>query len=208
MIKYYLTLLCMVFTIGLHAQETPNARQARRMFDEAYRMVYGSQGSRLTYSVNIIGLYKTQGTIWTKGKKSKYVEDRYMAWTNAATYTRVDRKKKTVTIFNVDDTSRDKYASKFTFLPDNYTYHIASDKRGYVITLKAKKGVKGIKEAAVLLDHHTRYPLSIRVKVGFFHTTIKISNFKTGDISDQTFVFPRQQYSDYEIIDNRTSTRR
>lgn len=206
--KFCLMLLCMVFAVGLHAQETPNARQARRMFDEAYQKVYGPQGSRLTYSVNIIGLYKTQGTIWTKGKKSKYVEDRYMAWVNAATYTRVDRKKKTVTIFDVNDTSRDKYASKFTFLPDNYTYHIANDKRGYVITLKAKKGVKGIKEAAVLLDHHTRFPLSIRVKVGFFHTTVKISNFKTGDIADQTFVFPQRQYSDYEIIDNRTSARR
>lgn len=206
--KFCLMLLCMVFAVGLHAQETPNARQARRMFDEAYQKVYGPQGSRLTYSVNIIGLYKTQGTIWTKGKKSKYVEDRYMAWINAATYTRVDRKKKTVTIFDVNDQSRDKYASKFTFLPDNYTYHIANDKRGYVITLKAKKGVKGIKEAAVLLDHHTRFPLSIRVKVGFFHTTVKISNFKTGDIADQTFVFPQRQYSDYEIIDNRTSARR
>ena len=208
MMKYCLTILCMVFAIELHAQETPNARQARRMFDEAYQKVYGPQGSRLTYSVNIIGLYKTQGTIWTKGKKSKYVEERYMAWVNAATYTRVDRKKKTVTIFDVNDQSRDKYASKFTFLPDNYTYHIANDKRGYVITLKAKKGVKGIKEAAVLLDHHTRFPLSVRVKVGFFHTTIKISNFKTGDISDQVFVFPQRQYSDYEIIDNRTSARR
>ena len=208
MMKYCLTILCMVFAIELHAQETPNARQARRMFDEAYQKVYGPQGSRLTYSVNIIGLYKTQGTIWTKGKKSKYVEERYMAWVNAATYTRVDRKKKTVTIFDVNDQSRDKYASKFTFLPDNYTYHIANDKRGYVITLKAKKGVKGIKEAAVLLDHHTRFPLSVRVKVGFFHTTIKIANFKTGDISDQVFVFPQRQYSDYEIIDNRTSARR
>ncbi len=208
MTRLYLTLLCMLFSFGLHAQESPNARQARRMFDEAYQKVYGPQGSRLTYSVNIIGLYKTQGTIWTKGKKSKYVEDRYMAWVNAVTYTRVDRKKKTVTLYSTDDQSRDKYASKFTFLPDNYTYRIANDKRGYVITLKAKKGVKGIKEAAVLLDHHTRFPISVRVKVGFFHTTIKISNFKTGDISDQVFVFPRQQYSDYEIIDNRTSTRR
>lgn len=203
MIKYYLTLLCMLFTIGLHAQESPNSRQARRMFNEAYQKVYGPQGSRLSYSVNIIGIYKAQGTIWTKGKSSKFVEDRYTAWNDQITYTRVDRKKKTVTIYRSDDQSRDKYASKFTFKPDNYNYHIANDKRGYVITLKAKKGVKGIKEADVLLDHHTRNPISIRVKVGFFHTTIKITNFKTGGISDQAFVFPHQQYSNYGIIDNR-----
>lgn len=203
MIRYYLTLLCMLFTIGLHAQESPNSRQARRMFNEAYQKVYGPQGSRLSYSVNIIGIYKAQGTIWTKGKSSKFVEDRYTAWNDKITYTRVDRKKKTVTIYRSDDQSRDKYASKFTFKPDNYNYHIANDKRGYVITLKAKKGVKGIKEADVLLDHHTRNPISIRVKVGFFHTTIKITNFKTGGISDQAFVFPHQQYSNYGIIDNR-----
>lgn len=64
MIRYYLTLLCMLFTIGLHAQESPNSRQARRMFNEAYQKVYGPQGSRLSYSVNIIGIYKAQGTIW------------------------------------------------------------------------------------------------------------------------------------------------
>lgn len=203
MIRYYLTLLCMLFTIGFHAQESPNSRQARRMFNEAYQKVYGPQGSRLSYSVNIIGIYKAQGTIWTKGKSSKFVEDRYTAWNDKITYTRVDRKKKTVTIYRSDDQSRDKYASKFTFKPDNYNYHIANDKRGYVITLKAKKGVKGIKEADVLLDHHTRNPISIRVKVGFFHTTIKITNFKTGGISDQAFVFPHQQYSNYGIIDNR-----
>lgn len=203
MIRYYLTLLCMLFTIGLHAQESPNSRQARRMFNEAYQKVYGPHGSRLSYSVNIIGIYKAQGTIWTKGKSSKFVEDRYTAWNDQITYTRVDRKKRTVTIYRSDDQSRDKYASKFTFKPDNYNYHIANDKRGYVITLKAKKGVKGIKEADVLLDHHTRNPISIRVKVGFFHTTIKITNFKTGGISDQAFVFPHQQYSNYGIIDNR-----
>ncbi|OYP36223.1 hypothetical protein CIK90_10645 [Prevotella sp. P5-126] len=173
------------------------------MFNEAYQKVYGPQGSRLSYSVNIIGIYKAQGTIWTKGKSSKFVEDRYTAWNDQITYTRVDRKKRTVTIYRSDDESRDKYASKFTFKPDNYNYHIANDKRGYVITLKAKKGVKGIKEADVLLDHHTRNPISIRVKVGFFHTTIKITNFKMGGISDQAFVFPRHQYSNYGIIDNR-----
>lgn len=193
-----------MFSLGLHAQESPNAKQARRMFDEAYEKVYGAQGSRLTYAVNIIGIYKTQGTIWTKGKRSKFIESRYTAWNDGITYTRVDHKKKTVTIYRADDKERDKYASKFQFSPDNYTYHIANEaKRGYVITLKAKKGVKGVKEANVLLDHHTRYPLSVRVKVGFFHTTIKISHFKVGDISDNAFVFPRKKYADYQLIDNR-----
>ena len=46
---------------AVSAQEklTPNEQQARRLFNEAYNMVYGPKGSQLTYAVNIIGIYKT-----------------------------------------------------------------------------------------------------------------------------------------------------
>ena len=75
-------------SLGLPAQvkETPNAQQARRMFMETFRMIYGDQGSQLTYNVNIIGIYKTQGTIWTKGKKSKFIDEKYIAWNDDVTY--------------------------------------------------------------------------------------------------------------------------
>jgi hypothetical protein len=64
--------------------------------------------------------------------------------------------------------------------------------------MKAKKGVKGIKEARALLDKKTRYPLSVRIKLGIFHTTIKITQFQVGDISDDLFVFPAAQYQGYK----------
>lgn len=199
--------LCLLLPCGLQAQETetPNAQQARRMFDQAYQMVFGPEGSQLTYSVNIIGIYKTQGTIWNKGKKSKFIDEKYIAWNDDVTYYRLERKKKTITIYGAHSEERDKYASKFKFVPDNYTYSIKNDpEKGYFITLKAKKGVKGIKEARVLLDHHTHYPINVRVRVGIFHTTIKISNFKVGGISDQMFVFPKSQYAEgYKYVDKR-----
>lgn len=198
------TLLCLLFPLGIQAQETPNAQQARRMFDQAYQMVFGPEGSQLHYAVNIIGIYKTEGTIWTKGKKSKFIDEKYIAWNDDVTYYRLERKKKAITIYDAHSEERDKYATKFKFTPDNYTYSIKNDeKKGYYITLKAKKGVKGIKEARVLLDHHTHYPINVRVKVGIFHTTIKISNFKVGGIPDQMFTFPRSQYLDYKFIDKR-----
>ena len=193
----------MLFPLGLQAQESPNARQARRMFDEAYQKVYGPQGSQLHYAVNIVGIYKTEGTIWTKGKKSKFTDEKYIAWNDDVTFYRLERKKKTITIFDAHSEERDKYATKFTFAPDNYTYSISKEAEGYYITLKAKKGVKGIKEARVLLDLHTHHPISVRIKVGVFHTTIKISNFKTGGISDNLFTFPRSQYANYKFIDKR-----
>lgn len=193
--------------IGIQAQEheTPNAQQARRMFMDIYNKVYGDEGASLHYKVNIIGIYKTEGTIWMKQKKSKFIDEKYVAWNDDVTYYRLERKKNRVTIYDAHSDERDKYATKFKFSPDNYTYSIKDSDEGYYITLKAKKGVKGIKEARCLLDKKTRYPISVRIKMGIFHTTIKISNVKVGGITDELFRFPRDKYSPshYEYIDKR-----
>ncbi|MBQ5564226.1 MAG: hypothetical protein IIT39_12705, partial [Clostridia bacterium] len=52
---------------------TANERQAKRIFNQAYQQVFGEQGAKLHYDVNIVGIYKTNGTIWFKGKKKKFV---------------------------------------------------------------------------------------------------------------------------------------
>ena len=186
-------------------KETPNAQQARRLFMQAYDRMYGQQGSQVHYKVNIIGIYKTEGTIWTKGKKSKFIDERYIAWNDDVTYYRLERKKKTITIYDAHSDERDKYATKFKFSPDNYTYSIKDTKDGYAITLKAKKGVSGIKEARVLLNKKTHNPMSVRIKLGIFHTTINLSEFKTGGITDDLFQFPKDRYpaKDYQYIDKR-----
>ena len=192
--------------IGIQAQEheTPNAQQARRMFMDIYNKVYGDEGASLHYKVNIIGIYKTEGTIWMKQKKSKFIDEKYIAWNDDVTFHRLERKKKTVTVYDAHSEKRDKYATKFKFDPNNYQYSIKDEKKkGFAITLKAKKGVKGIKEARVMLDRTSHTPTSIRIKVGIFHTTIKISNFKLGDIDDSLFKFPREQYSHCKFIDKR-----
>lgn len=203
--KFYTLLFIIIVALTtVSAQKlTPNEQQARRLFDEAYNMVYGSKGSQLTYSVNIIGIYKTKGTIWTMGKMSKFADEKYIAWNDNVTYYRLERKKNTVTIYDAHDDERDKYATKFKFYPENYRYHIKDDKNGYLITLKLKDGAKGIKEIRALLDKKTHYPISVRIKFGIFHVTIKISNFKVGGISEQIFKFPKEQYKDCNFIDKR-----
>ncbi len=207
--RLYIIISFLCLTLGLMAQEqeheTPNAKQARRMFMQAYDRMYGKQGSQLHYKVNIIGIYKTEGTIWTKGKKSKFIDEKYIAWNDDITYYRLERKKKTITIYDAHSDERDKYATKFKFSPDNYRYSIKDKEDGYAITLKAKEGVSGIKEARVLLDKKTRNPLSVRIKLGIFHTTIKISEFMSGGISDELFKFPKEQYSSkiYKYVDKR-----
>ncbi len=184
--------------------ETPNEQQAKRMFMSIYNKVFGDEGASLHYKVNIIGIYKTEGTIWIKQKKSKFIDEKYVAWNDDVTYHRLERKKNRVTIYDAHSDERDKYATKFKFSPENYNYSIKDAKeKGYAITLKAKKGIKGIKEARVMLEKGSLKPTSIRIKLGIFHTTIKISDFQAGGMSDELFKFPEEKYKNCEFVDKR-----
>lgn len=189
--------------LGMQAQENANTRQARKVFDEVYGKVFGSQGASLHYKVNVASLYKTEGTIWYKGKKSKYTSKSSKSWNDGVTAYVVKEDKKRVEIYKGDDPKQSRFGDDFKFEPENYTYHIANDPKGYLLTLNVKKGKKGMKEIRALLDKKTREPLQLRIKVAFIWANVDISNFKAGGITDATFAFPHSQYKDYEMVDKR-----
>ena len=195
--------LCLLTGLSAFGQRTFTAEEARQLFEEKYQMVFGDEGCTLHYAVNIIGLYKTEGTIWFKQDKSKFVDDKYTAWNDGITYTRVERSKRKVDVFSINDESRDRYASKFSFELDNYNYSATEENDQYVISLKAKKGVKGIKEAKCYINKETGYPESLRIKLFIITATVKITNFQYGNLPDDTFVFPEQLYADYTFVHHR-----
>ena len=188
---------------SVQAEDNPNARQARRIFNQAYQQVFGEQGATLRYDVNIIGIYKTYGTIWYKGKKSKFVDAKMNSWNDGETVYTIKKKKKEVEIHSAKNNKSDKYSSKFKFEPENFDYSIANDERGLMLTLKAKKGVKGIKEIHALVKRQSYEPISLRIKIAFIWTTINISNFKSGGITDEMLRFPAEKYKDYKFVDKR-----
>ncbi len=188
---------------GKDKKSVGNEKLARQVFDHTYQMVFGTQGSTLHYAVNLIGIYKTEGTIWYKGEKSKFVESRYMAWNDGVTYYKLDRKHDTVEMYRANSDEKDKYASKFKFDLENFSYSIAESGDSYVITLKAKKSIKGIREVKAVINKRSRAPESLRIKLAFFWTTVKISQFKSGGIDDNVFVFPKNQYRHCKMIDKR-----
>lgn len=190
--------------VSVQAQDNPNARQARRIFNQAYQQVFGEQGATLRYDVNITGIYKTYGTIWYKGKKSKFVDAKMNSWNDGVTvYTIKNKKKNEVEIHSAKNNKSDKYSSKFKFEPENFDYSIANHDQGLMITLKAKKGTKGIKEVHALVKRQSYEPISVRIKISFIWTTISISNFKSGGITDEMLRFPAEKYKDYTFIDKR-----
>ena len=208
MLKILLIFISM-FTLTATAQDdidTPNSRQARRIFTTAYERVFGAQGSKLTYDVNIIGIYKTHGTIWFKDKKNRFSDERVDTWNDGVTCYMVWRKKEKVEIHDANSDKKDKYSGKFKFTLDDFNYSIAKDPEGLVITLKQKKHAKGtIKEVRALVAERTYTPIRLRLKVAFFWTTVHISGFQSGNIGDDIFVFPKNKYpkSKWKYVDKR-----
>ena len=190
--------------VSTQAEESANERQAKRIFNQAYQQVFGEQGATLRYDVNITGIYKTWGNIWYKGKKSKFVDAKMNSWNDGTTVYTIKKKKNEVEIHDTKNNKSDKYSSKFKFVPENFDYSIANDPEGLMITLKAKKGVKGgIREVHALVKRQTYEPIRVRIKISIIWTTIKISNFKSGGITDEMLKFPMEKYKDYKFVDKR-----
>lgn len=202
--KSYITLLLLIsFIFTSSAKNTTNSQQARQLFDKTYNLVFGPQGSSLHYFVNIVGIYKTEGDICYKGNKSKFEETRYSSWNDGTTFYKVDKKKKTVELYDPNSLDRDKYASKFTFVPDNYTYSLSTTDTESIITINAKKGVDGIKHVKAVIEKKSGNPKSLRIKLLWFWTNIKISNFHSGNINNNVFIFPKARFKDYSFSDKR-----
>ncbi len=180
-----------------------NATMARKLFDRTYNMVFGPQGSTLHYYVNLVGIMKINGTIWYKGKKSRFEESRYLSWNDGEKDYWVDQKKKVVTLYDADSAKKDKYSSKFTFNADDYNYSLSDSDEGFVVTLDARKNVKGIKHLKAIIHKKTLAPINLKIKVLWFWTTVRISQFRSGNISDDLFVFPAEKYKSYSFVDQR-----
>ncbi len=202
--KIVLLILLVTQTVLVCAQQTANEKQARRIFNQAYNQVFGEQGATLHYDVNIVGVYKTSGTIWYKGKKQKFVDEKVNTWNDGTTAYMAFRKKKEVQIHNANSDKKDKYSGKFKFHPDDFDYSIAEDEGMFLITLKQKKQAKGtIKMVKAWLTKKGYEPVKLRIKVAFIWTTVNVSNFRSGGISDDMFVFPSSQYKDWKFVDKR-----
>ena len=191
--------------MATQAQNASQPNEARKTFDKVYNMVFGLQGSTLRYDVNIVGLYKTHGTSWYKGKKQRFSDERVNTWNDGTTAYMVFRKKKTVEIHAANSDKKDKYSGKFKFDLDDFDYSMKTEGQDLLFILKQRKKAKGtIKEVRALVDAKSLAPKYVRVKVTLFWAKIKISNFKSGGISDDMFVFPAKNYKEgYKWIDKR-----
>lgn len=202
-ISLFLFALCLPLGAAENSSLASDAT-AKELFNKVYNLVFGPQGSALSYKVNIIGIYKTEGNIVYKGKKLHYAEARYMAWEDGITAYMVDKKKRQVNIYRYDDDNKDKYLSKFKYDVNNFDFSYEKDGDYYLITAKVKNAsFFGIRSVTARVYKTNLHPVSLIIKLSFFRTTVQVSNFRSGKIADSNFVFPKDRFKDYEFIDHR-----
>lgn len=205
--SFIISSIFLLFCFSVEAKEANPASgtmTANELFNKVYNLVFGPQGSALSYKVNIIGLYRTEGNIVYKGKKLHYSEARYMAWEDGITAYMVDKKKQQVNIYRFDDDNKDKYLSKFKYDVKNFDYSYVTEGDFYLVTAKVKNpSLFGIRAVTARVRKDNLFPVSLTIKLALLHTTVQISNFRSGKIADSNFVFPKEKFQGYEFIDHR-----
>lgn len=201
-----LLFLCLITLphLSVSAQDTPNARQAKRVFTTAWNHIYGSKGVKFHYKINILSLYKEEGASWNKGDMSKSEHKNTIIYSDDKLKYIVRTNKKIVELHDPKVNKADDKLQMFKFEPDSYTYSIAKDPEGLLVTLVAKpKANVKMKRIEALLTSGNYYPLRLRIKVSIFWATITFTDFQAGDINDEVFIFPKEKYKDYKTVDLR-----
>lgn len=193
---------CSLFTAM--AQDTPNARQAKRIFNTAWNRIYGDEGVRFHYKIDILHLYKEEGISCNKGDKERSEHKNTIIYSDGKLKHVVRTNKKVVELHDPKVNKADEKLQMFKFDPDSYNYAIAKDPEGFLITLTAKPGAKvKMKKVEAIISEGNYYPKRLRIKVSIFWCNIFISDFQAGNIDDSIFVFPKEKYKGFKVEDLR-----
>lgn len=202
--RFLFLFLITLSTISSSSQDNANARQAKRVFNTAWNHIFGKEGVRFHYKIDILHLYKEEGTSWNKGDMAKSEYKGSKMWNDGNVKYILREKKKIVEIHDPKVNKKDEKLQMFKFEPDSYNYSIAKDPEGLLVTLEAKHGTKvKMKKIVALLQPGNYYPKKLRIKVSIFWATITFSDFQAGNIDDSIFEFPKEKYSNYKIVDER-----
>jgi outer membrane lipoprotein-sorting protein len=199
-------LICLIILSHLtaFALDNANSRQAKRVFNTAWNHIYGKEGVRFHYKIDILHLYKEEGTSWNKGDKAKSEYKDSKMWNDGNVKYILREKKGIVEIHDPKVNKKNDKLQMFKFDPDSYNYSIAKDPEGLQVTLEAKPGAKvKMKKIIALLTPGNYYPKKLRIKVSIFWATITFSDFQAGNIDDSIFIFTKEKYPNYKIIDER-----
>ena len=199
-----LLILLLLGCLTAMAQDTPNARQAKRVFNTAWNHIFGQEGVRFHYKIDILHLYKEEGTSWNKGDKSRSEHKNTIVLSDGELKHIIRTNKKVVELHDPKVNKADEKLQMFKFEPERYTNSIAKEGNNLLVTLVAKpKANVKMKKIEALLTQGNYYPIKLRIKVSIFWCNIFFSDFQAGNIDESVFVYHEEKYKDYKVVDLR-----
>ncbi len=201
--KYLITIiLCGITLMTAHGQ---NTAQAKRILDKTAALINRRGGVSADFNISGKKIGSTHGKLALKGNKFQVTTPQAIVWYDGKTQWTLMRSTDEVNVTTPNATQ------KATINP----YHFVSlYKHGYDLSMKTQGNChqvrmksqlkkQEIEEICLLINKKTYVPQQIKMLSKGEWTTVNVSNFKTNNLSDATFVFKSKDYPTAEIIDLR-----
>ncbi len=176
---------------------------ATSVLDKTAKVVSHKNGVQASFTISSKQYGSTIGTIDIKGRKFHTTTNEAIVWFDGKTQWTYVKQNDEVNVNN--PSAADLQAiNPYNFIymyKQGYTATMTTSGNHYVVTLKGKG--KSISELVITINKQTYVPSQIRMLQNKQWTTIKVSNFKTANLSDGIFRFNPKSYPNAEIIDLR-----
>lgn len=198
--RFYLLFLISVLSLSVSAQ---NAAQARKILDKTASVISRKNGASANFSIN--GRYgNTSGTIAIKGNKFNARTPQAIVWFDGKTQWTYMKKSQEVNVSNPTE-AQQQSMNPYKFIniyKNGFKLSMKNVAGGWQIHLYAYNQKRTIKEMYVTIGKNY-YPQTIKMRQSNGWTTIRVSGFKAGSLSDSMFRFNAKEFPNAEIIDLR-----
>ena len=195
--KIRITLLMLLFAVASYGQT------ATSVLDKTAKVVSHKSGVQASFTINSKQYGSTSGSIDIKGRKFHTTTHEAVVWFDGKTQWTYVKQNDEVNV-NTPTAADLQAINPYNFIymyKQGYTATMTTSGNSYVVTLKGKG--KSISELVITINKQTYVPSQIRMLQNKQWTTIKVSNFKTANLSDGIFRFNPKSYPNAEIIDLR-----
>lgn len=195
--KIRITLLLLLFAVASYGQS------AQKVLDKTAKVVSNKSGVQASFTISSKQYGSTNGTIEIKGRKFHATTNEGVVWFDGKTQWTYVKQNDEVNV-NTPSAADLQAINPYTFIymyKQGYTASMTISGNSYVVTLLGKG--KSISEMVITINKQTYVPSQIRMLQNKQWTTIKVSNFRTANLSDALFRFNPKSYPNAEIIDLR-----
>lgn len=181
------------------------AQPARAVLDKTAEALNHKGGITANFTIANDAFGTTSGTIAVKGQMFHANMPQATIWFDGKTQWAYMKQSEEVNI-NVPTESEQQMINPYSFITmykKGFSYTMRTVGNSYEVHLVSTDTKRAVKEMYITVSKSAYIPSKIRMRQGANWSTITITNFKKGNLSDNVFKFNAKDYPSAEIIDLR-----